>query len=78
MRVVGEHLGELLTLVHGKAQDAIGVVDGLLGLDGGVGDDLTHVVLAVDLTHVPNHVLEVLVVEVHVDIGHLGAPVIAQ
>jgi len=72
-RVVGEHLGELLTLVHGKAQDAVGVVDGLLGLDGGVGDDLAHVVLAVDLAHVPDHVLEVLVVEVHVDIGHLGA-----
>ena len=72
-RVVGEHLGELLPLVDGEAQHAVGVVDGLLRLDGGVGDDLAHVVLAVDLAHVLKDVLEVLVVEVHVDIGHLGA-----
>jgi len=72
-RVVGEHLRKLLTLVHGKAQDAVGVIDGLLGLDGGIGDDLAYVVLAIDLAHVSNHVLEVLVIEVHIDIGHLGA-----
>ena len=71
--VVGQHLGELLALVDREAQHAVGVVDGLLGLDSGVGDDLADVVLAVDLADVLQDVLEVLVVEVHVDIGHLGA-----
>ena len=70
--VVGEHLRELLALVDREAQDAVGVVDGLLGLDGRVGDDLADAVLAVELAHVREDVLEVLVVEVHIDIGHLG------
>ena len=71
--IVREHLRELLALVDREAQNAVGVVYGLLGLDGGVRDDLAHVVLAVDVAHVLQDVLEVLVVEVHVDIGHLGA-----
>ena len=71
--VVGEHLGEALAHVDGKPQHTRRVVDGLLRLDRGVGDDLADAVLAVHLAHVGEDVLEVLVVEVHVDVGHLGA-----
>ena len=70
--VVGEHLGQALALVDGKAQHAGGVVYGLLGLDGGVGDDVAHALRAVDLTDVLDDLEAPLIVEVHVDIGHLG------
>ena len=70
--VVREHLRELLAHEDREAQDAVRVVNGLLCLDCRVRDDLAHVVLAVDVTNVLEHVLKVLIVEVHVDIGHLG------
>ena len=43
------------------------------GLDGGEGHDLGDVVGAVSLGGVPDHVAAVPLVEVHVDVGHLGA-----
>ena len=72
-RVPGEHLGEPLAHVDGLAEHARRVVDGLLGLDRGVGDDLADVILAVELADVGEDLLEVLVVEVHVYVGHLRA-----
>ena len=71
--VVVEHLGELLALPDGEVQHARGVVDGLLGLDRGVGDDVADTLGAVELADVLHDLEAALVVEVHVDIGHLGA-----
>ena len=71
--VVGDHLGELLALPDREAQDAAGVVDGLLGLDRGVGDDVADALGAVELAHVLHDLQAPLIVEVHIDIGHLGA-----
>ena len=71
--VVGEHLGELLALPDGEPQHARRVVDGLLGLDRGVGDDVADALGAVELADVLHDLEAALVVEVHVDVGHLGA-----
>ena len=71
--VVVEHLGELLALPDGEVQHARSVVDGLLGLDRGVGDDVADALGAVELADVLHDLEATLIVEVHVDIGHLGA-----
>ncbi len=67
------HLGEALAHVDGVVEHARGVVDGLLGLDGRVGDDVGDLLGAVELAHVLDDLEAPLIVEVHVDIGHLGA-----
>ena len=68
-----DHLRELLAHPHRVVQHAGCVVDGLFGLDRGVGDDVAHALGAVELAHVLHDLEAPLVVEVHIDIGHLGA-----
>ena len=64
------HLGD--PLAHGKrvAQHPGRVLDGLLGLDRSVGDDLGDPVVAVLLGHVANDLAPTALVEVDVDVRH--------
>ncbi len=67
---------ELRDLVRDRirvAEHAAGVADGRARLHRRVRDDLRDAVLAVLLPHVLDHFESPLVVEVDVDIGHLGA-----
>ena len=52
------------------AEHARAVLDGCLGLDGPVRDDLRDALLAVLLGRVADHVAATALVEVHVDVGH--------
>src|SRR6478752_899205 len=60
-------------LTSGSAEYTGGVADRGPGLDGRVGDDLRHVVPAVLLRRVADHLVPVAGVEVHVDVGHRDA-----
>ena len=66
----GHGLGEPVADRVGVAHDAAGVLQGLLGLDDAVGDDLADAVGAVLLTHVLDDLVAPALVEVDVDIGH--------
>ena len=69
---VGNHLGKLLGEAHREAQHASRVVDGLLGLEDRVRDNMRDVVGAVAAADIVHHLQAPLIVEVHIDIGHLG------
>ena len=69
--VVGDHLRDLLRDEDGVVQHARGVVDSLLGLHLAVGDDVGDLLRAVDVPHVLDDLQPSLIVEVHIDIGHL-------
>ena len=71
--VVAHELGDALAFPYGKAQHTRRVVDGVFGLELAVGDHVRDALVAVDLAAVLDHVQTPAVVEVHVDIGHLGA-----
>ena len=70
--VARDHLGQALAHVDRIVQHARGVVDGLLGLNGRVGDDVGDLLGAVELANVLHDLEAPLIVEVHIDIGHLG------
>ena len=70
--VARDHLGQALAHVDRVVQDACGVVDGLLGLNGRVGDDVGDLLGTVELANVLHDLEAPLIVEVHIDIGHLG------
>ena len=70
--VARNHLGQTLAHVDRVVQNARGVVDGLLGLDGRVGDNVGDLLGAVELPNVLHNLEATLIVEVHIDIGHLG------
>jgi hypothetical protein len=69
----GHGLGE--PLAHGErvAEHPRGVLEGLLGLDGPVGDDHGDAVVAVALGDVADHLGAAAVVEVDVEVGHRHA-----
>ena len=71
--VVGNHLRDGGAHVHRILEHARGVVDGLLGLHLAVGDDVRDALRAVDVAAVLDDIQPALIVEVHVDIGHLRA-----
>ena len=71
-RVGGDHLGQALAHVDGIVQHTGSIVDGLLGLDGGVGDDVGDLLGAIELSNMLDDLEAPLIVEVHIDIGHLG------
>ncbi len=76
LRVVGDHLGNLVGEVNRVVEHAGGVLHGSLRLHLGVGDDVRDLVVAIQVADVLDHLQPPLVVEVHVDIGHfrsLGA-----
>ena len=66
-------LGDLVAGRERVAEHAGGVLDGLLGLDRAVGDDLRDPLLAVLLGGVADHVAAPALVEVEVDVGHRDA-----
>ena len=71
---VGRHrLGELLAHREGVAEDAARVLEGLLGLDRAVGDDLGDPLLAVLLRDVADDLTAPALVEVDVEVGHRHA-----
>ena len=70
----GRHrLGD--AIAHGErvAQDARGVLDRLLGLDGAVGDDVGDPLVAVLLRDVADDLAATTLVEVDVEVGHRDA-----
>ncbi len=69
----GHELGDLVADGVGVAEHPGGVAHRGPGLDGGERDDLGHVVGAVALGGVADHLGAVALVEVHVDVGHLLA-----
>ena len=71
-RIARDHLGQALAHVHRVIEHAGGVVDGLFGLDGRVGNDVGDLLGTVELAHVLHDLEATLIVEVHIDIGHLG------
>ena len=70
--IARDHLGQALAHVDRVVQDARGVVNSLLGLNGRVGDDVGDLLGAVELANVLHDLEAPLIVEVHIDIGHLG------
>ena len=64
-------LRDLVPEGEGKAQHPGPVAHRGAGLDRGEGDDLGHVVRAITLGDVPDHLASAALVEVHVDVGHL-------
>ncbi|MDF9803148.1 hypothetical protein M2436_001695 [Streptomyces sp. HB372] len=68
--VGGHGLGEPVAHRVRVAEDAGGVLDGVLGLDLAVGADHGDLVGAVLLSHVPDHLDAPALVEVDVDVGH--------
>ncbi len=66
-------LGDPVTDGVGVAEHAGGVAHRGPGLDGGERDDLGHVVAAVALGGVADHLVAIAGVEVHVDVGHRDA-----
>ncbi len=70
----GRHgLGQPLPHGEGVAHDAGGVLEGLLGLDGAVGDDHGHAVVAVPVGDVADDLGAAALVEVDVEVGHRHA-----
>ena len=69
-RATGDHLGQGVHLAVGHPQHPAHVPDRAPGGHGAEGDDLGHVVLAVLLFHIVNHLLPPAGAEVDVDIGH--------
>ena len=69
----GHRLGDLVPEGIGKAEDPGAVAHGRPGLDRRERDDLSHVVRAVTLGDVPDHLAAAALVEVHVYVGHLLA-----
>ncbi|OPZ56407.1 MAG: hypothetical protein BWY91_00398 [bacterium ADurb.BinA028] len=68
---VGRHdLGQPVAHGEGVAHDPGGVLDGLLGLDGAVGDDLGDPVLAIGVGDVADDLAPPTLVEVDVEVGH--------
>uniref|UniRef100_A0A6J7NAW3 Unannotated protein n=1 Tax=freshwater metagenome TaxID=449393 RepID=A0A6J7NAW3_9ZZZZ len=66
----GHRLGDLVADAVRVAEHAGRVSRRSARLDGGEGNDLRHVVAAVSLCRVPDHLVPIPGVEVHVDIGH--------
>jgi hypothetical protein len=69
-RAFGHQFGQAVGLGQGQVHHTGHVADAALGGHAAVGDDLRHLVLAVLLHHVVDHLLAAFVVEVGVDIGH--------
>ena len=66
----GQRLGELLPDLEVLAEDTRGVLQGLLGLNRAVGDDLADAVLAVLALDVCDDLVAPAFVEVDVEVGH--------
>ena len=66
----GQRLGELLADLEVLAEDTRGVLQGLLGLNRAVGDDLADAVLAVLALDVSDDLVAPAFVEVDVEVGH--------
>ena len=66
----GQRLGELLTDLEVLAENARGVLQGLLGLNRAVGDDLADAVLAVLALDVGDDLVAPAFVKVDVEVGH--------
>ena len=70
----GRHrLGELLAHAEREAEHAARVLEGLLGLDRAVGDDLGDALVAVLLGDVVDDLAAATLVEVDVEVGHRDA-----
>ena len=66
----GQRLGELLADLEVLAEDTRGVLQGLLGLNRAVGDDLADTILAVLALDVGDDLVAPTFVEVDVEVRH--------
>ena len=71
--IARHHLGQALAHIDRVVEHARSVVDGLLCLDGRVRDDVGDLLGAVELANVLDYLEPSLIVEVHIDIGHLSS-----
>ena len=69
----GDHAGEAVDVAVGEAEGAARVAEGGLGAEGAEGDDLGHPVGPVAVDDVGDDLVPAIVLEVHVDVGHLLA-----
>ena len=76
-RFIRDHLGQRVGFRQRQVHDPGHILDAHLGGHGAVGDDLRHLVAAVFLHDIVDHLLTTFIVEVGIDIGH-GLPVGVQ
>ena len=72
-RVLRHELAELVDLPVGHLQHAADVAQHAARLQGAEGDDLRHLVAAVALLHVADHLVAAVLAEVDVEVGHRHA-----
>ena len=72
-RVLRHELAELVDLAVGHLQHAADVAQHAARLQGAEGDDLRHLVAAVALLHVADHLVAAVLAEVDVEVGHRHA-----
>ena len=72
-RVLRHQLAELVDLPVGHLQHAADVAQHAARLQGAEGDDLRHLVAAVALLHVADHLVAAVLAEVDVEVGHRHA-----
>ena len=69
----GHHLGDLVHLVIGNAEDAPHIADRAARRHGAEGDDLRHAVVAVFFDHIADDLSPAALAEVDIKIGHADA-----
>ncbi|MNK84345.1 hypothetical protein D3C87_1041920 [compost metagenome] len=72
-QLFGHHLGQAVRVVEVELQHAPHVLDGGLGAQGAVGDDLGDLVAAVLSADVLDHLAAAVDAEVDIDVGHADA-----
>ena len=72
-RVLRHQLGQLVDLAIGHLQHAADVAQHAARLQGAEGDDLRHLIAAVALLHVADHLVAAVLAEVDVEVGHRHA-----
>ena len=70
LQFLGDELGNPVHLAVGHGQGTAHVADDGPGLQGAEGDDLGHVVGAVPLLHVLEHLAPSFLAKIHVKVGH--------
>ena len=72
-RILRHQLAQLVHLPVGHLQHAADVAQHAARLQGAEGDDLRHLVAAVALLHVADHLVAAVLAEVDVEVGHRHA-----
>ena len=76
-RIVRHHLAQPVDQAEGHLQHAANITKGGAGLQLTEGNDLRHLVVAVFLLHVADHLVPLVLAEVNIEVGH-GDPLRVQ